>query len=58
MKKNIKAIQGDTMVFSNPRFNYIIEEIAETRDGQVLFRYNNDTATEFYDTNEYITVER
>lgn len=61
MKKNIKAIdarEGDTVIFNNPRFNYVIEEIAETKDGQVLFRYRNDTATEFYDYNERITVER
>lgn len=56
--KAIKAYEGDTVIFNNSRFNYVIEEIAETRDGQVLFRYNNDTATEFYDYNEYITVER
>lgn len=56
--KAVKAREGDVMVFSNPRFNYVIEEIAETKDGQVLFRYNNDTATEFYDYDEYIDVER
>ena len=56
--KAVKAREGDVMVFSNSRFNYVIEEIAETKDGQVLFRYNNDTATEFYDYDEYISVER
>lgn len=56
--KAVKAREGDVMVFSNSRFNYVIEEIAETKDGQVLFRYNNDTATEFYDYDEYINVER
>lgn len=61
MIKTIKAIdarEGDVVIFSNSRFNYVIEEIAETKDGQVLFRYRLDTATEFYDYDDMITVER
>ena len=55
----IKASQlreGHTICFDNPRFDYVVEEVTDSCDGEVRVSSRNDTAVEFYDLRDVVWV--
>ena len=54
-----KLCAGMTLAFSNPRFNYRIDEVQETRDGQIMVYGRDFTTTEWFDAevNLYVEIE-
>jgi len=59
--KHIKAekIQvGDTIVFNDARFNFVVEDIRENSNGDIWFLSNNDTQSTRFDSDELVTVIR
>ena len=51
-----KAREGMTMAFANERFNYVIEDVQGTRDGEIKIVSGNDTRVEYYAADENIWV--
>lgn len=49
---------GDTVVFDNPNYNYVIEEISETHTGRICHSFNNGTATSCYDKGEILYASK
>jgi hypothetical protein len=52
-----KLCAGMTLSFSNPRFNYKIEDVYETRDGQIKVYGRDFTTTEWFDAEQNLNVE-
>lgn len=60
MHKSIKASQlkpGMTMVFSNPRHNFVIDDVRTVRDGGIRVDHRDYTATNFYRADEIVWIE-
>jgi hypothetical protein len=51
-----QAREGMTMAFVNERFNYVIEDVQHTRDGEVKIVSSNDTRVEYFGMDENIWV--
>jgi hypothetical protein len=51
-----QAREGMTMAFVNERFNYVIEEVNFTRDGEVQIVSRNDTSVEYFKADANIWV--
>ena len=49
--------QGDTFVFSNPRFNSVIDSVEWTRDGEIKVETGNYTATAFFECDELVQID-
>lgn len=47
-----------TMCFSNPRDNYLIEDVSDCSDGQIKITGHDGTHVEWYDADEIIWVKR
>jgi hypothetical protein len=48
--------EGMEMVFDNPRFNYVIEEVRITRDGEVCVIGHDGGLVEFYRAADWVQV--
>jgi hypothetical protein len=60
MHKAIKASQlqpGMTMAFSNPRHNYLIDDVRTVRDGEIRVDHGDYTAVDFYRADEIVWIE-
>lgn len=51
-----QAREGMVMTFVNERFNYVIEDVTFTRDGEVRITSRNDTAVEFFAADQTVWV--
>jgi FKBP-type peptidyl-prolyl cis-trans isomerase 2 len=59
MHKAIKASQlqpGMTMAFSNPRHNYLIDDVRTVRDGEIRVDHGDYTAIDFYRADETVWI--
>lgn len=60
MIRKIQASQlqpGMTMVFSNPRHNFVIDDVRTVRDGEIRVDHGDYTATDFYRADEIVWIE-
>ena len=53
-KKAQDVKPGDVVVCSNERFNYVVESVEETGIGGIRHRSGNNTASHYYQPNEYL----
>lgn len=59
MINRIKASElkpGMIMAFSNPRFNYLIDDIRWMRDGDIAIDHGNFTAVDFYQPDDIVWI--
>ena len=52
--KNLR--EGMIVAFANERFNYRIDEVSMTRDGEIKVEHGDFTATDFFDANDLVYV--
>ena len=41
----------------NDRQSYVVEDVRDTRDGQIMVRANNDTLTEYFDPSDRLWIQ-
>lgn len=46
-----------TMAFSNPRHNYLIDDVRTVRDGEIRVDHGDYTAVDFYRADEIVWIE-
>lgn len=63
MRQDIKRIKaskvqaGDTIAFHNPRMDYLVESVEDTKIGSILFHHGNGTASDCVQPSDFVFIK-